>query len=97
MTPEQRRRALLARYGITTDQYEAMLAAQRGGCAMCGAPPRRSSLDIDHCHQSGRVRALLCDQCNRALGAFEALRERCEKYLAQYGTGNPLLSYDSEP
>lgn len=63
-----RRAALKYNYGITIDQYNAMLAAQGGGCALCGAEPKRRPLDVDHCHETGKVRGLLCNKCNTSLG-----------------------------
>lgn len=67
-------------YGITITRYDAMLEAQGGGCAICGASPRDSpSLHVDHDHACcpGRkkscgqcIRGLLCEDCNRVLGMF---------------------------
>jgi len=78
----RRRRDLRVRYGITLETYQAMLAAQGGGCAICGATDdgRGKALHVDHDHAccSGRtscgacVRALLCSPCNTAVGWFEA-------------------------
>ena len=68
--PALRERRLMVGYGITTDEYDAMLVAQSGLCAIC----RRSSdltLHVDHCHKTGRVRQLLCQRCNPALGLFD--------------------------
>ena len=58
------------RYGITLEQRDAMLAAQGGGCAICGKPPvpGKRGFHVDHCHQTGRVRGLLCSNCNTLLG-----------------------------
>jgi hypothetical protein len=50
-----------------------MLAAQGGGCAICGAPEseqRHGVLRVDHCHATGRVRGLLCEGHNLAIGHF---------------------------
>lgn len=96
-TPEQKRRGLLRReYGITLEQYLAMLAAQGGTCAICEtAPTEKKHLHVDHCHESGRVRALLCGACNTQLGSYEKLRHKAVAYLAQYGAGNPLLEYEA--
>ena len=62
---------LKAKYGITIEDYEQMLAEQ-GGCAICGAaePFGRSNryFHVDHCHTTGRVRGVLCANCNTALG-----------------------------
>ena len=57
------------RYGITVEQYEAMLEQQGGVCAVCG----RSDLEfhIDHDHSTGVVRGVLCGLCNKGLGQFK--------------------------
>ena len=65
-----RRSALIRLYGITPEDYDALLTAQGGACAVCGGPPSRSSFDVDHCHTTGRVRGLLCSHCNKGLGLF---------------------------
>lgn len=48
--------------------YEAQLAAQGGGCAICGKPPTGRRLHIDHDHKTGKVRGLLCWQDNAIIG-----------------------------
>ena len=59
------------RHGITRDQYLIMLEVQQGGCAICKLVEKdNSDLSIDHNHDTGDVRGLLCKQCNRALGLF---------------------------
>lgn len=61
-------------YGMTFQKYDEMLSAQNGLCAICASPPpdhHKKRLNIDHCHSTGRVRGLLCDACNRALGLFK--------------------------
>ena len=50
--------------------YEAQLARQTNGCAICGTPPKVRRLNIDHDHLTGAVRGLLCAKCNRGLGWF---------------------------
>lgn len=88
----------MGQYGITLEQYNAMLAAQNDVCAICGTPPmEKRRLVVDHCHRSGRVRALLCGPCNTQLGSYEKLRDQASAYLARYGRGNPLLGYDAAP
>ncbi len=79
-------------YGITIEQFNEMLASQHGKCAICEVimdPPARATRDsvavtVDHCHQSGKVRGLLCYSCNLGLGIFKDRVERLEaavKYL----------------
>lgn len=78
------------------EQYDLLLAAQGGGCAICGRLPKKIRLAVDHCHVSGRVRALLCAACNRSIGYYEYIRQDAETYISRYGRGNPLLDYDTE-
>ena len=56
--------------GVTVEQYDAMLDAQGGGCAICGNPPKTRRLDVDHDHRTGKVRGLLCHRCNRTLASW---------------------------
>lgn len=70
-TTEQKRRWLLSSYGLTTDSYNALLKAQSNRCAICHSTDwGKPSPSIDHCHITGRVRGLLCNRCNRAMGMF---------------------------
>lgn len=55
----------LAKHGLTIEDYERLLAEQRGGCALCGSTDR---LCVDHDHETGRVRGILCFKCNTAIG-----------------------------
>ncbi len=63
-----RRSHLKAKYGLTLEQYDDMLDRQGGGCAICDEPPGDTALHVDHCHDTGRIRGLLCFRCNSALG-----------------------------
>ncbi len=59
-------------YGITKAAYERLLAAQGNGCAICGACPKPGKrLHVDHDHQSGKIRGLLCRIHNLGLGHFQ--------------------------
>jgi Recombination endonuclease VII len=84
-TPDSKKRALLkSKYGITLEQFNQMLLDQGGVCALCNqAPASGKCLHVDHCHQTGRVRGLLCHQCNWYLGKVDAdptLLARLQKY-----------------
>lgn len=70
MTTAERSRAynLRVNFGMTVDEYEVLLAEQGGVCAICGSPPKKVRLAVDHDHKTGMVRGLLCGQCNRRLG-----------------------------
>lgn len=74
--PEAKRQArayhLMRTFGITIEQYDAMLAEQGGGCAICGRRPSETiSLHVDHDHETGRIRGLLCFRCNNSLGDLD--------------------------
>ena len=56
-------------YGISTAEYEVLHVQQDGRCAFCGGlPTGNKRLAVDHDHETGRVRGLLCDKCNWAFG-----------------------------
>lgn len=69
---------LLRSYKITLDDYETMLNAQGHKCKICGGEGfimnsnrHKLKLVVDHCHSTGRVRGLLCHNCNRAIGLLQ--------------------------
>jgi Autographiviridae endonuclease VII len=67
-------------FGISSEEYDAMLAEQGGVCGICGSPPPDgSSLHVDHDAKTGRIRGLLCFRCNAALGQ---LRDSVDLLLA---------------
>lgn len=80
-------------YGMDFKQYEEMLFSQDGKCAICKAEPpkdqHKTRLNIDHCHTTGKVRGLLCDCCNRALGLMRDNTELLGKAI-QYLTKTSL-------
>ena len=57
-------------YGMSVEEYESMLEAQGGACRICGGRHVRA-LAVDHCHRTGRIRGLLCSNCNTALGMMK--------------------------
>ncbi len=56
---------------LTADEYNAMLEAQGGVCAICKKKPKAGRLAVDHVHGTDKVRGLLCNLCNSALGLFK--------------------------
>jgi hypothetical protein len=60
-------------YGITLEKYLEILEAQNGRCKICGTdiPGGKGSFHVDHCHDSGKVRGLLCHYCNVGIGNFK--------------------------
>jgi hypothetical protein len=85
---EKRDGIIRRQYGITLDQYNKMLKAQNNKCAICGNEDEVEGrkLAIDHCHNKGHVRGLLCGKCNRGLGLFydnPELLQNAINYLAR--------------
>lgn len=66
------------RYGITRADYENMYHTQGGVCAICSKPPIKTRLSVDHNHDTGQVRGLLCRPCNSVLGLAGDKIERLE-------------------
>ena len=81
-----RRSHLKRKYGMTLEEYDAMLEGQGGGCFICGRPPREdTSLHVDHDHSTGKVRGILCFCCNNALADFReepVLLRKAAAYLS---------------
>lgn len=69
----QRTYILKKKYGLTLKEYAAWEKRQAGKCAIYGTT---EALHVDHCHDSGRLRGLLCGRCNRGLGMFDDSPER---------------------
>lgn len=63
-----KRSSLVRRYGITFEQVQRLRADQNGRCAICSL---EIELVVDHCHVTGKVRGLLCDSCNVAIGRLK--------------------------
>ena len=86
--PRRRHQMKYLKFGITWEQYVALAESQDHKCAICGNGQhekiRARFLDIDHNHETGEIRGLLCSMCNRGMGLFRddpALMERAVAYL----------------
>lgn len=74
---------LKKRYGITLEWYEQTLKDQNHACAICLKPSsfKIKSLYVDHCHETGKIRGLLCMRCNATLGYSDSIA-RLESAIA---------------
>ena len=92
--PNHRRDWHLMRvYGITPDDYNALFLNQNGCCAICGIHQSelKKKLGIDHNHETGEIRGLLCIRCNTAIGLMGESVERFKgaiKYILAWQGGN---------
>ena len=73
-------------YGIGYQEYLNMLAAQQNACAICGTTNTGAykAFHVDHCHKTGKVRGLLCSNCNTGIGNLKddiSMLERAIEYL----------------
>ena len=75
------------KYNLSDEQYQGMLNQQRNRCAACRRPLAPNLTDVDHNHASGKVRGLLCRQCNVALGLLKDSPKRITQLL-HYIEGN---------
>lgn len=83
-------RQLIRLYGMNASQYYALLAKQNGRCALCGSITPRAKgnkFHVDHDHETGKIRGLLCSPCNVMLGSYEKMcfNPRLRAYLAGSG------------
>jgi hypothetical protein len=67
----RKNKVLKQKFDITIEDYDTMMLRQNGVCAICGQEDTQFALGVDHNHTTGRVRGLLCNPCNRALGLLK--------------------------
>lgn len=88
---------LKRRYDMSVEEFATLLESQNGVCAICGKPERgkNNRLSVDHDHESGAIRGLLCNACNAGLGRFNdnlALLQKAVSYLI-----NQMRAKDGAP
>ncbi len=82
----QRQRNLKHRFGVDLEWYEKQFKKQNYSCAICETKTNKTvgdrqfwNFSVDHCHDSGKIRGILCNNCNRALGLFQDNPELLKK------------------
>jgi hypothetical protein len=100
---------LLKRYGVSRERYEVLLRELGGRCPICGTdkPGGSGTWHVDHNHETGQVRGLLCNDCNIGLGAMKDSpdvmrrailymeeRDDCHRTQSDVGMGNPKSNGD---
>lgn len=82
MSIRQRKYQLRDKYGITEEDYDKMFIEQNGKCAICETSDQTGKwqrFGVDHCHKTGKVRQLLCNECNRGIGLLKDNAELLRK------------------
>lgn len=98
----ERDRQLMKSFGLTQDQFDQMSKEQNHGCAICTRPETTKNgksdkpkcLSVDHCHDTGKIRGLLCFDCNVTLGRMGESVERLEamiRYIKKHAHPAPQL------
>lgn len=88
--PEKYRKYWLkARYNITPQEYDSLFSSQEGRCLICNIHSTETSkgLVVDHCHNTNRIRGLLCSKCNTGIGQFNenvTILERAITYINKH-------------
>lgn len=87
----EKNRMLKYKYGISWDNFVELFEKQHGCCAICktslsliSTGLKHNTANVDHCHQTNKVRGLLCNPCNQALGLFKdstTILKNAEEYL----------------
>jgi len=81
-----RKSQLRKKYSMSMEDYESLFKMQNGKCAICGHPPNRRRLGVDHDHNTGAIRGLLCSKCNAGIGSLDDDPQRLQAaidYLAR--------------
>jgi hypothetical protein len=83
---------LKRKYNLSLSDYNNMLAEQNGCCAICGVhnSELKKGLAVDHCHETGEVRRLLCDKCNTGIGFFNHDPELLKKAIEYLGANDVI-------
>ena len=89
----------MLRYGMTLEEYVLMEEEQSGVCKICAQKcVTGRNLAVDHCHETGKIRGLLCQNCNTAIGKFGDDENRIKKaveYLSESKLTTNLSAFNS--
>lgn len=89
MDIKSHRSNLKNKFGLTIEDYNKLLTEQNFSCALCSkhVSENKKRLAVDHCHETGRVRGLLCMHCNAALGQLGDTSESIQRVLEYINVG----------
>lgn len=83
---KQRNCYLKRKFGLTSQEFERLLEKQKNCCAICEKHKSREgrTFHVDHCHKTGKVRGILCCNCNTILGFYETRLEKLKDKILEY-------------
>lgn len=81
-------------YGLSLEDWNSMNEAQDGRCRLCR---RKRKLFVDHCHETGRVRSLLCSRCNTGMGCFEDSVDMLKRAIHYLTSHDIRIQEDDQP
>ena len=91
---------LMRKFGLTRQDYDQMLCEQGGGCAICESEnpgsKNKGQFSVDHNHETGEVRGLLCTRCNTALGSFKDNPEFLRRAISYLEAATTIVDADHE-
>lgn len=91
-----RRKMLKSKWGMEPADFDRMLAEQGGACAVCSGPTKAGHhYCIDHCHTTGKIRGLLCHDCNMGIGKLGDTAASVAKALAYLNEFEQVLQCSS--
>lgn len=71
------------KFNLEDNEYQKLLEKQNGRCAICQSDtPEKRSLAVDHCHETDKIRGLLCSKCNTGIGSFKDNIQLLENAIA---------------
>jgi len=92
--PEKKKKSRIrGQYDMSMEDFEELMALQNGACAICGhsdMSDKNIFPVVDHCHESGKVRGLLCMNCNQGLGKFKDSTSNLTAAMAYLIRNKPL-------
>lgn len=78
-------------HGISEDNFNYLLEMQGGKCDICGTSDPIRCFCVDHCHNTGRIRGILCDLCNKGLGAFKDNKNALARAIEYLNPNDPNI------
>ena len=80
---------IMRKYNLTMEDYQEIINSQNNQCPICHTDLRHVKLHVDHDHETGKVRGILCYKCNTQLGVYEKLNGFASRINSYLNNGSP--------